>query len=361
MHYFLDLTKHARKDTISLVNCAKKEGKMKKQEPKDLVDILLATYNTNLTYLKIQIDSILNQSHRQIHLMISDDYSSDEKVREVLEEYAEKDDRITLYIQPQNLGYLKNFEFLLRQSDASYVMFCDHDDIWYEDKVKKSLGILKGRNVDLVYTDAEQIDEQGAILHKSYLSYKDMPQIEGKDDILAFSRHIAIGCSQLFTKKIKEQMLPFSEEMMAHDWLSVYLASKEKGIYCIKEPLFGYRLHNSNVFGGRNLKQNLKLWKKENGSGLKSFYAYRQKAIVDAYLKGAQMCASYSKKLGRELSKEEQNVLDYYQQIERTRCVNWHIKRYGQYLKFKGIGKRALKEVLLFHFPVLGYILFAVI
>ena len=53
---------------------------MKKQEEKDLVDILLATYNTNLNYLKIQIDSILNQSHRQIHLIISDDCSSDEKV-----------------------------------------------------------------------------------------------------------------------------------------------------------------------------------------------------------------------------------------------------------------------------------------
>ena len=354
------MTKPTRKDTITLVNYAKKEEKMKKQEEKDLVDILLATYNTNLNYLKIQIDSILNQSHRQIHLIISDDCSSDEKVKEVLEEYAQKDNRVTVYLQPQNLGYLKNFEFLLQQSEAPYVMFCDHDDIWYADKVKKSLGILKGRDVDLVYTDAEQIDEQGAILHTSYLSYKNMPQIEGKDNILAFSRHIAIGCSQLFTKKIKEQMLPFSEEMMAHDWLSVYLASKEKGIYCMKEPLFGYRLHNSNVFGGRNLKQNLKLWKKDNGSGLKSYHAYRQKAIVDAYLKGAQMCAVYSKKLGRELSKEEQDVLDYYQQIEKTKYVNWHTKRYCQYLKFKGIGKRALKEVLLFHFPVLGYMLFAI-
>ena len=60
------------------------------------------------------------------------------------------------------------------------------------------------------------------------------------------------------------------------------------------------------------------------------------------------------------LSKEEQDVLDYYQQIEKTKYVNWHIKRYCQYLKFKGIGKRALKEVLLFHFPVLGYMLFAI-
>jgi len=42
----------------------------------------------------------------------------------------EQDERIELYIQPKNLGYNKNFEFLLKQSKANYIMFSDHDDIW---------------------------------------------------------------------------------------------------------------------------------------------------------------------------------------------------------------------------------------
>ena len=32
------------------------------------------------------------------------------------------------------LGYNKNFEFLLKQSKANYIMFSDHDDIWNKDK-----------------------------------------------------------------------------------------------------------------------------------------------------------------------------------------------------------------------------------
>ena len=40
---------------------------------KEKVDILLATYKSNIKYLKKQIDSILNQTYKDISLLISDD------------------------------------------------------------------------------------------------------------------------------------------------------------------------------------------------------------------------------------------------------------------------------------------------
>ena len=115
----------------------------------------------------------------------------------------------------------------------------------------------------MVYCDANQIDENGNILNKSYLKYKNMPIVSGKNFILPFSRHIAIGCSQMITKEVKEKMLPFTEKTFAHDWHSTYIAANLRGIYCINKQLFGYRIHENNIFGGRNFKQNMKLWKKE--------------------------------------------------------------------------------------------------
>ena len=41
-----------------------------------MVDVLLATYNSNVEYLKLQLDSILNQTYRNIHIIISDDAST---------------------------------------------------------------------------------------------------------------------------------------------------------------------------------------------------------------------------------------------------------------------------------------------
>ena len=44
------------------------------------VDILLTTYNTNIEYLKLQLDSILNQTYKNFTLIISDDCSTKQEV-----------------------------------------------------------------------------------------------------------------------------------------------------------------------------------------------------------------------------------------------------------------------------------------
>ena len=112
----------------------------------DKIDIILATYNTKIEYLKKQINSILAQTYQNIELIISDDNSSKKEVRETLKEYEEKDARVKLYIQEKNIGYIKNFEFLLEKAEAEYIMFCDHDDIWYENKVEESIKKLKSED-----------------------------------------------------------------------------------------------------------------------------------------------------------------------------------------------------------------------
>ena len=79
----------------------------------DKIDILLATYNGE-KYLKEQLDSILNQTYSNFRLIISDDCSND-NTKHILEEYKQKDNRIEVYYQNENLGYVKNFEFLLEK------------------------------------------------------------------------------------------------------------------------------------------------------------------------------------------------------------------------------------------------------
>ena len=328
---------------------------------KEKVDVLLATYNSNIEYLKRQIDTILTQTYENINLIISDDNSSNKEVINVLEEYEKNDIRVTVYKQKKNLGYLKNFEFLLTKSDAKYIAFADHDDIWYGNKIEKSIKVLKDNKADLVYSDCSQIDENGKIINKSYFKYKNMPRINGEDNILAFSRHIAIGCSSLFTKKIKEQMLPFTDSVMAHDWLNVYLASKQGGVACIEKPLFQYRIHTDNQFGGRSLEQNLKKWKEENGSSYKSFKQYRNERVIKtAYLNGSLMCKEYRNKICLAETEDEENVIEYYNNILETKVINIHLLKYRKYLSFKGIGKRKLKEIMIFHFPIISYLAFKI-
>ena len=322
------------------------------------VDILLATYNTNIEYLKQQIESIINQTYKNFRLLISDDASTSDKIKKTLEDYQKKDSRIYIYIQEKNLGFNKNFEFLLSQATAPFIMFSDHDDIWYPEKIEKSVKKIKEENVDLVYVNSHQINEKGEIIKNNYFKYKNIPLIKGKSK-LAISRCIGIGCSQIITKEVKDKMIPFKENVIAHDWLAAFIANEGKGMSYIEEPLLGYRLHNSNVFGGRNLTQNLGMWKKENGKTYKSFLKYRKEKVIDkAYLDGAKMCLEYSQI--EDNKKYLQEIIKYYQNLEKSKYFNIHIIKYFKFLGGKNLSKKMIKEIISFHVPILGYLVYLI-
>lgn len=322
------------------------------------VEILLTTYNTEIEYLKQQIESILNQTYQNFKLLISDDASTKEEIKPILEAYQKQDNRVILYLQEKNLGYNKNFEFLLKQANAKYIMFADHDDIWYPQKVEKSVEKIEKEKVDLVYCNANQINEKGEIIQQNYFTYKNVPLIHGKDK-LAISRCIGIGCSQIITKTVKNKMIPFTDKVIAHDWLASFIANEGNGIAYIEEPLFGYRLHNTNVFGGRSLSQNLTRWKEENGKTYQSYLKYRKEKVIDkAYLDGAKMCLQYANK--QENKRFLEDMIKYYEDLEKSKYINVHIFQYFKFLAGKNLVKKMLKEIIMFHFPILGYLIYLV-
>ena len=285
--------------------------------------------------MKKQIESILKQTYKNIRIYISDDNSTNTNVAEILKKYKEQDERIELYIQPKNLGYNKNFEFLLKQSKANYIMFSDHDD--------------------MVYCNCRQVDEDGIVLHDDYFKYKNVPLINGKSK-LAISRCVGIGCSQIITKSVKDKMIPFKKNFIAHDWLAGFIANEGKGISYIEEPLFDYRLHSTNVFGGRSLNQNLNRWKQEHGNDYKSFLEYRKDAIDRAYLGGIEMCKEYVHIKGDKEFIEDAEK--YYESVLKSSKFNWNLNGFFKILSGKNQGKKMIREIVLFHFPILGYLKF---
>lgn len=322
----------------------------------DLVDILMTTYNSNIDYLIKQIDSLISQTHKNIKIYISDDNSDNPKLKDILKKYENNDNRIKVFFQDKNIGVNQNFEFLLTQSSASYIMFCDHDDIWAFNKVEKSLDTIKKENVDMVYCDAKQVDEDGNRIGNSYLRIKKMPIIEGKLNCKFIARHTIIGCSQIITKEVKEKMLPFKEIVNAHDWLSVVIANELKGIKFLDNPLLEYRLHNNNIFGGRSTNQNLTRWKNTNDNTYKSFLKYREHVIEKGYESGAAMYREYA--ISEITKKQADKAIKYFEKLKKTRYFNFQFHNYFRFLSNKGMFKRMIKEIALFHFPFIAFIVY---
>ena len=102
-----------------------------------MIGIAMTTYNGE-KYLKEQIDSILNQTVSDFELIVCDDVSSDSTM-DILNDYAEKDDRVHVFRNEENLGFLKNFEKAIRiclDRGAEYVALADQDDIWAENHLE---------------------------------------------------------------------------------------------------------------------------------------------------------------------------------------------------------------------------------
>lgn len=86
------------------------------------------------------VESLVAQTYRDLRIVISDDASRD-GTADVCDEYAARDDRVTVIRQPRNLNY-GNFQFLLQEARTPLFMFAAGDDWWHPDYARRMIEAL---------------------------------------------------------------------------------------------------------------------------------------------------------------------------------------------------------------------------
>lgn len=257
------------------------------------VTILLSTYNGE-KYIRQQIESIFAQTYQNWVLLIRDDGSRD-KTLEVINEFQKKERRIIIVQDSevkirdrgfgiegksgqsstikhellttypnQNLGVVKNFEFLIRyasdNTNAQYCTFCDQDDVWMPDKLKLLLNKMeeqekKSDKPILVHCDSYVTDEKLNIKGR-FIRKNATPQ----GISYYFLRNIVQGCSMLINKKMIQEIIPFPSYIKNYDkYIHVIAELFGKRAY-IDEPLMYYRQHTKNLIGATSLFSKIRLF-----------------------------------------------------------------------------------------------------
>lgn len=94
-----------------------------------LVSVLMTSYNRE-KYIGEAIESVLQSSYSNFELIISDDASKDNTVK-IARAYAEKDKRVKVYINPNNLGDYPNRNKAASYASGKYLKYVDADDYIY--------------------------------------------------------------------------------------------------------------------------------------------------------------------------------------------------------------------------------------
>ena len=114
-----------------------------------LISVLMPVYNAEL-YVAEAIESLLKQTITDFELIILNDASTDNSPQ-IIEKYAEKDKRITLFQAENNLGASGSKNFLLQKISGEYAAWLDADDIAIRNRFERQLQMFRDKkHIDIL-------------------------------------------------------------------------------------------------------------------------------------------------------------------------------------------------------------------
>ena len=208
----------------------------------ELVSVTLCTYN-GMKFIGPQLVSIQKQSYSPIEIIIVDDCSTD-GTYEWLKAEAEKDNRIRLFRNQNNLGFNFNFNKACSYAKGEFIAIADQDDIWDESKLSILVSAIKQRKDNIM---AHCISAKFKKEDKPNLkNHKLMNHFSGNDSRQFFLSNRVAGHNMLFKKELLKTAMPFPGEGY-YDWWLVVHACCIGRIEAVEEILVWHRRHENNA------------------------------------------------------------------------------------------------------------------
>lgn len=162
---------------------------------KPKVSVVIPIYNVE-EYLKECLDSVIKQTLKEIEIICVNDGSPDNSLQ-IIEEYAQKDNRITI-VSRKNGGLSAARNSGIQYARGKYIYFLDSDDFISEDTLKKLYDISEENKLDILYFGVQ-----------NYFENEDMKKYDIKEDTYYQRKQFfdtAVKGDVLFEKFLDENM-----------------------------------------------------------------------------------------------------------------------------------------------------------
>jgi glycosyltransferase involved in cell wall biosynthesis len=209
-----------------------------------LISVVIPAYNAG-KYIVRTIESVRNQSHRELEIVIADDGSTDDTIA-LVETVAAQDARITLLKLPhRGVSHARNRA--IKHARGNYIAPIDADDLWHRDKLRRQFEILNNarRETGVVYCWAAGIDEDDNIVlpvwSASYAAGDVLEQIVERGIL-------SCGSTPLIRKECVTKAGGYDETLhLAEDWKFYTALAGLCRFEVIPECLTGYRIRTDST------------------------------------------------------------------------------------------------------------------
>lgn len=215
-----------------------------------VISVIVPVYNAE-KYLRECLDSIVNQTYKNIEIILVDDGSTDGSGA-ICDEYADKDVRIKVYHIPN--GGVSNARNLgIDNANGEYLMFVDSDDEVSRDCIEKLYCAIEYKEQDLVIGNFCDVYENRKIIQHENLSI-----IGNLQDDYANIRILLQGpWGKLYRSEIlKKNKIRFRVDIsLTEDQIFNYDFLKKASTYTLlQEPIY-YYYHRKNESLSQGLKE----------------------------------------------------------------------------------------------------------
>ena len=172
------------------------------------ISVIVAVYNTE-KYLDRCIESLLNQTYKNIELVIVEDCSTDSS-RKLLKKYkGNKNIKVFYNRENRGLSYSRNYG--LKKSTGDFIGYIDSDDYVEPDYYEKLMSSIKDNKSDIAICDIKLVDEQTNKIQRCKCYANDFDVYSVVNNGFAAS-----ACNKLFKRKNVEKY-PFAEGKVNED------------------------------------------------------------------------------------------------------------------------------------------------
>ena len=213
------------------------------------VSVIVPVFNTKEEYLRKCIESLLEQTLKDIEIILVNDASTDNTLS-ILKEYADKyPNKIVLIDSPKNQkqGGARNLGIL--KATGAYIGFTDSDDIVRTDMYEKMYNEAVATEADAVLCRFERFSDDGSILGRS-----DIPEVWRKHTFakenseMLFLNSQSVCCKIYKTSLMQKNNILFPIGIFYEDnaWCPLSMLYCDR-IAFVDEPLYLYRLNESST------------------------------------------------------------------------------------------------------------------